>query len=385
MIQDDWFFQQNNIQRQSLNVAGSVNGCRSWYHTAIIYFVAILNVKSYIAVTGLLLPLLSYSCIMINRRNFIKTSVAAAGATMLSSSLLAAANRYSVIKNAGLQVWSIAKYLEKDFEGSIQLLSQIGYKELELYGPYPFSTEKDKASWKAVTPLLAFSQSGYFNHTAKEFKEILDRKGLASPCMHVGLDTLRNNLGELADAAHILGQQYAGISAIPADERHTLDDYKRLADEFNVIGQKAKQLGIQFYYHNHGYGLQELEGKIPFDVILERTDPSLVFLEMDIFWTTAGGADPVKYLDKYPGRYKMMHVKDMRKLVHFSGDGGKPEQWIELFPYITDAGSGVLDLTTIIKHAQQSGVDHFIIEHDLITQPKESLEKGYHFLSTLKV
>ena len=129
MIQDDWFFQQNNIQRQSLNVAGSVNGCRSWYHTAIIYFVAILNVISYIAVTGLLLPLLSYSCIMINRRNFIKTSVAAAGATMLSSSLLAAANRYSVIKNAGLQVWSIAKYLEKDFEGSRLRGPRINYKD----------------------------------------------------------------------------------------------------------------------------------------------------------------------------------------------------------------------------------------------------------------
>ena len=322
---------------------------------------------------------------MVNRRSFIKTSVAAAAGTMLTSTLTAAVNRYSAIKNVGLQVWSIAKYLEKDFEGSIQMLSQIGYKELELYGPYPFSTEKDKETWKAITPLLGFSQSGYFNHTAKKFKQILDRKGLASPCMHVGLDTLRNKLGETAEAAHILGQQYAGISAIPADERHTLNDYKRLADEFNIIGEKAKALGIKFYYHNHGYGLKEMEGKIPFDVILERTDPSLVFLEMDIFWTTAGGADPVKYLDNNTGRYRMMHVKDMRKLVHFSGDGGKPEQWIELFPYITDAGSGVLDLKTIIAHAQKSGVEHFIIENDVITNPKDSLEKGYNYLSTLKV
>jgi sugar phosphate isomerase/epimerase len=80
-----------------------------------------------------------------------------------------------------------------------------------------------------------------------------------------------------------------------------------------------------------------------------------------------------------------MHVKDMKKLVHFSGDGGNPKQWVELFPYITDAGSGVLDLKTILSHAQKSGVDHFIIENDVITNPKDSLEKGYRFLSSLKL
>ena len=105
---------------------------------------------------------------------------------------------------------------------------------------------------------------------------------------------------------------------------------------------------------------------------------------MDIFWTTAGGADPLKYLDANPGRYKMMHVKDMTKLVHFSGDGGNPQQWIELFPYITDVGSGVLDIKTILSHAKKSGVTNFIIENDVIKNVKESLEKGYKYISSLK-
>lgn len=323
---------------------------------------------------------------MFNRRKFIKASAAAvAGTVITSSSLMAAIYNYSKIKNIGLQLWSIAKFLEQDFTGSLQMLSQIGYKELELFGPYPFSTQKDKDSWKATSSVLGFSQSGYFNHTAKEFKEILDSKELRTTAMHVGLDTLRNKMDETAEAAHMLGQQYAGIASIPAAERRTLDDYKRMADEFNVIGEKAKALGIRFYYHNHGYGLKEMEGKIPFDIILERTDPSLVYLEMDIFWTAAGGADPIKYLDGNPGRYKLMHVKDMSKRVHFSGDGGNPQQWIELFPYITDAGSGVLDLKTILSHAQKSGVEHFVIENDVITNPKDSLEKGYKYLSSLEL
>ena len=322
---------------------------------------------------------------MLNRREFIKASATAAAGTIVTSSSMNASFKKAKISNIGLQLWSIAKTLEMDFTGSLQMLSQIGYKELELFGPYPFSSEKDKASWNTITSMVGFSQSGYFNHTPKQLKEILDSKGLRTPAMHVGLDTLRHKLGETADAAHILGQQYAGIAAIPEEERRTLDDYKRLADDFNLIGEKAKALGLRFYYHNHGYGLKELDGKVPFDLILERTDPSLVYLEMDIFWTTAGGADPIKYLDNNPGRYKLMHVKDMKKQVRFTGDGGNPQQWIELFPQITDAGSGVLDLKTILSHAKKSGVEHFILENDVITNPKESLENGYKYTASMNL
>lgn len=323
---------------------------------------------------------------MINRRQFIKTSAAATAGSMLAGApLLAAINNPSKISNVGLQVWSVAKLLGQDFTGTLKLLQQNGYNELELFGPFPFSTQKDLDYWKTITPMLGFSKSGYFGLSAKEFKTILDGSGMNTPGMHVGLDTLRNKLGETAEAAHILGQQYAGLAAIPEEERQTLDGYKRMADEFNKIGAKAKELGIRFYYHNHGYGYTKMEGKIPFDVILERTDPSLVFLEMDLFWTTAAGADPVKYLDANPGRFKLMHVKDMTKKVHFSGDGGNPKQWVELFPYITDAGSGILDLKTILSHAKKSGVEHFILENDVMTDPKTSLAKGYRFISSLEL
>jgi sugar phosphate isomerase/epimerase len=323
---------------------------------------------------------------MLNRRKFIKASASAAAASMLASSpLMAALGNRSKITTIGLQLWSVAKLLEKDLTGTLQLIAQNGYKEVELFGPYPFSTQKDKDSWGAITPMLGFSQSGYFGRTVKDLKVILDNNGLRTPAMHVGLDTLRNKLGETAEAANTMGQQYAGIAAIPEEERRTLDDYKRIAEEFNAIGEKAKKLGIRFYYHNHGYGLKELDGKIPFEIILERTDSSLVFFEMDIFWTMAAGADPIKYLDANAGRYKLMHVKDMTKQVHFSGDGGNPKQWIELFPFITDAGSGIIDFKTILSHAKKSGVDHFILENDVMTNPQESLKNGYRYVSSLEL
>lgn len=325
---------------------------------------------------------------MISRRKFIQSSGLLTGALLTATAfennaagLLTGAN--AAIPNVGLQVWSIAKYLEKDLEGYLKQLSSIGYKELELYGPYPFSTDRDKKSWSATVSMLQFTQSGYFNRTIKEFKAILNNYGLRTPAMHVGLDTLRNKLEATAEAAHVLGQEYAGIAYIPDEDRRTPDAYKRMADEFNSIGKKAKALGIKFYYHNHGYGLKPVDGQVPFEIILKNTDPDLVFFEMDIFWTAAGGADPVAYLDQYPGRYKLMHVKDMRERVQFNGDGGDPAQWVELFPQIVDAGKGVLDIKTIVDHARKSGLQHFIVENDAIVNPTESLTQGYKYLSSL--
>ncbi|MES1219515.1 MAG: TIM barrel protein [Bacteroidota bacterium] len=166
-------------------------------------------------------------------------------------------------------------------------------------------------------------------------------------------------------------------------KRKTLDDYKKLADAFNTIGAGAQKAGVKFAYHNHGYGLSEMDEQIPLNVILDNSDPKLVFLEMDLFWTTAGGADPVAYLEKYKNRYRLMHVKDMMKKVRFSGDGSDAQQWIELFPYMTTAGNGVLDLKTILPKAKENGVQHFIVEQDMVADPEVNLKKSVDYLVTL--
>jgi sugar phosphate isomerase/epimerase len=119
--------------------------------------------------------------------------------------------------------------------------------------------------------------------------------------------------------------------------------------------------------------------------VIERTDPASVVLLMDISWMVVGGGDPVAYLDAYPGRFRLMHVKDMTQRVRFQGDGGDSAQWMEMFPYMTEAGSGVLDLKTILSRARRSGVRHFLVEQDLVANPRESLEKSYRYLSTVEL
>ena len=282
-----------------------------------------------------------------------------------------------------VNLFSLPKVLEKDFASGLQMLSAMGYKEIEMYGPYTFSAEKQKANWKALEPMVGFSGSGFFGKTMPEVKAILKDTGLKVPSLHTDLHTLSELMGPLADAANQLGAKYVVLPAIPDEERKNIDDYKRMAERFNKIGVEAKSKGVHFTYHNHGYGLTKMDGVLPLDIILQQTDPSLVYLEMDLFWTTAGGADPIELLKANKGRYKLMHVKDMKKKVRFSGDGGNPKQWTELWGEMTTAGDGVLDLKNILKVAKENGLVHCIVEQDIVAQPEIALKKSYDYLASL--
>lgn len=311
-----------------------------------------------------------------NRRNFFQTALTG---TAAFASLAHAAPLHPI----GLQLFSLPKLLEKDLSQTLTMLQTMGYRELELFGPYPFSVAEAHANWNAITPMLGFSGSGYFGLSAREFGKLLKENKLRVPAIHTDWMTLQQNMAAIGDAADVLGFSYAAIPFIPDHLRKTLDDYKKIADEFNKVGEAARKVGVKFGYHNHGYGLQPLEGQVPLQLLLERTDPKLVYFEMDVFWTAAGGADPVEYLKTYTGRYHLMHVKDMRERKRFSGDGGSPQQWMELFPYMTTVGNGVLDLTAIISQAKASGVKHFFIEQDLVADPATALKQSFDQLQAL--
>lgn len=316
-----------------------------------------------------------------NRRHFIQSTAALTALSMLESkSLLASA---PLLNKIGIQLFSLPKVLEKDFAGGVKMLSQMGYREIEMYGPFPFSAQAAIDRWASVASSLGFSGSGFFGHTATEVKKIFDENKISAPSMHTDFETLRTRMDKLAEASHTIGFKYVVLPALPAEYRKTLDDYKKAIDIFNSVGEAAVKNGLRFAYHNHGYGLQEMEGKIPVQMIIENTDPKYVFLEMDLFWTVAGGVDPIAWLEKYKGRYKMMHVKNMKKKVKFSGDGGDSNQWIELFPEMTTAGEGALDLKSILAVAKKSGVEHFFVEQDMVQSPEVALKKSIDYLRSL--
>lgn len=284
------------------------------------------------------------------------------------------------MKKIGIQLFSLPKSLEQDFVGSIKTLSGMGYREVELYGPYSFSAESARERWAAVTPHLGFKGSGFFGKSGQEVKSILSDNGIRASSAHTDLDTLVHGMDKLGEAAQVLGYKYVVLPAIPDEKRKTLDDYKRIAEAFNRIGESAKKVGLKFAYHNHGYGIKPVNGQVPLEIVYEQTDPELVFFELDIYWTSAGGADPIAWLDRYGKRYRLIHLKDMKEKKQFSGDGGDASQWIALFPFMTTAGDGVLGVKEIVKKAESVGVRHFYVEQDMVAQPEIALKRSFDFL-----
>jgi sugar phosphate isomerase/epimerase len=244
------------------------------------------------------------------------------------------------IGRVGVQLYTIRDAIKKDLDGSLARVAQIGYREVEL--------------------------AGYQSHTVAEFKAALDRHGLVAPSTHIAIERIRDELPTVLDEAHTLGHRYVVCPNI-ADEKLGLDGYRKAADLLNHAGEVAKRSGITIGYHNHESELTPVDGQRPYDVLLERTDPSLVAMEMDIYWMESGGGDPLAYFAKYPGRFRMVHVKDM---------DGTPKHGM------TDVGKGVIDWKRLFE--ANPAIEHYFVEHDHPADPFTSIAASYAYLSRLE-
>jgi sugar phosphate isomerase/epimerase len=283
----------------------------------------------------------------------------------------------------GIQLFSIPQMVANDFGGTMKTLQEFGYREIEFFGPYEFSAPATVERWKPLAEQMGIKQNAFYGKSLEEVKKMLDDNNLTTPSAHMDMETMRTNMGPSMKSLSQLGVRYVVIPALMTEKRDTIDDYKRLADEFNGFGKQMKEFGISFVYHNHGYEHSPKDGEIPMDVLLANTDAEVVKFELDIFWMQAAGASPVEYLKKYPGRFKLMHVKDAAETVRFSGDGGTPEQWMELFPKMADPGAGVFNIKEIVDAAIQSGTEHFYLERDLAPKPMETLKNSIEYLRTI--
>ena len=229
----------------------------------------------------------------------------------------------SLLRDIGIQLYSVRRELERDFEGTLARLAAVGYKEVEF--------------------------AGYFDHEPEEIKAMLVRHRLVAPSAHVPLELVHQDWAGVLDAASIIGHRYVVVPWLPPELRKTVDDFRRLADEFTRLGEESQRSGIRFAYHNHDFEFSPLEGQLPYDVLLARTDPANVAFELDLMGITKGGQNPVDYFARYPGRFEMMHVTD---------SSGPPE-WEQV-----DVGRGTIDFRRILAYRRQAGIRHLFVEHD---------------------
>jgi sugar phosphate isomerase/epimerase len=273
---------------------------------------------------------------MIDRRSLlgILAGASLAGATRESA---AATHRLGDI---GVQLFTVRNELKRDFEGTLAEIAAIGYREVEFVE--------------------------LFGHAPRSVRAMLDRHGLVAPSSHVPYAALDGNLVQALESAKILDQSYIVCAWIDPELRRKPDIWQRAAERFNRAGEGSRKLGIQFAYHNHDFEFAPVEGRLAYDTILAETDAELVKMEMDLYWITKGGQDPVRYFDRYPGRFPLVHVKDMDQ---------KRE--------IADVGSGTIDFARIFARAETAGIRHCFVEHDNAASPVDSIAASYRFLRRL--
>jgi len=281
-----------------------------------------------------------------SRRNFLKISATGAlGAFALSNyAFKAVSNPMSPTVDPktfgiGLQLYTIRDAMAKDVPGSLKMVSDLGYKYLEL---------------------ASYANGKFYGYEPNEFKKIVSDLGMVILSSHTQVEALGitlDNAKKMAEDHAKIGVKYCIQPWVVEEARKTLDSYKKMTADWNKVGEIMKQNGIQFGYHNHNFEFDTLEGKIPYyDVYMVELDKDLVTMELDIFWATKAGQNPVEMFKKYPGRFQLFHMKDM-----FTKEAPFYKPSTNDFAPV---GAGLIDFKEILAANKFSGMKYMFVEQD---------------------
>lgn len=273
-----------------------------------------------------------------SRRDFVKLAAAGTVGAVVFSHYSC---KKTEIPGIGLQLYTIRDAMTADPAGSLKKVADTGYKYLELAG---------------------YADGKFYGYDPAEFKKLVNDLGMEILSSHTQVEaqgiTLENATKMAEDHAK-LGVKYCIQPWVVEEARTTIASYQKMAADWNQVGQIMKDHGIMFGYHNHNFEFDTVEGKVPyFDVFMTELDKDLVTMEIDIFWVTKAGQDPVEIIKKYPGRFELFHMKDM-----FTNEA----------PFFTTVGvndfapvgAGVIDFKRILDVKDIAGMKYMVVEQDL--------------------
>ncbi len=246
------------------------------------------------------------------------------------------------VERIGLQLYTVRDRLATAFDSTLARIAAIGYREVEFVG--------------------------YFGRAPGRVRESLAQTGLSAPSAHVTLAALTRDLPRTLDAAHAIGHRYLVLPWLDEAQRRSLDDYRRIADALNTAAEVARGAAIRIAYHNHDFEFVPVDAVKPYDVLLQHTDADIAF-ELDLYWIGKAGADAALYMQRWPGRFPLVHVKD---------SAGPPRH------EMTDVGTGTIDWRRLFALHGTAGIRHYFVEHDSPANPFASIEASYRYLRGLR-
>lgn len=240
----------------------------------------------------------------------------------------------------GLQLYTVRELMAEDIGSTLELVARTGYREVEF--------------------------AGYFGVPPEEMRRYLLNAGLDAPAAHIGYGEFAANAAQVVEHALAMGHRFVVVPAVPDGERSTLDDYRRHAENFDRWAEICSNAGLRFGYHNHSFEFEEIGGQLPYDLLLSETDPERVEMELDLAWARGGNADPLAYFEAWPGRFPLVHIKDL--------DSAGNE---------ADIGTGDVGFARVFAHAQEAGLEHGFVERDHPADVAESIRKNYAAIQPL--
>ena len=265
---------------------------------------------------------------------------------LLASAGLAAVTCFPVTASAqmkrvpGVQLYTVRDSMAKGVEKTLQGIAGIGYKEVEF--------------------------AGYFDHSAREIRAMLNRFGLSSPSSHVNGEDVQDNPDSFVDIAAEVGHDYVTIAYMQEENRKTIDDYKRWAEVSNRLGEACQKSGMRAAYHNHDFEFHAIDGVVPFDILLNETDANLVDFEVDFFWVAEANQDIRRVLAKAPDRMTMSHIKDRNA----AGE-------------MVNVGDGEIDFAGILADPVAASIKHCFVEQDHPEDSFRSVAASHYVLKSI--
>jgi len=287
----------------------------------------------------------------LSRRQWIASAAALAAAP----SLLAKGGR-----TLGVQLYTVRGTLMKDSDHVLKTIADIGYKEIEGQGRVDLIALAPKIKDLGMTPVSCHVETPLITGDWEKYK----MKPLP--------------VEEAIESVKKIGVQYFTMAYIQPQARGDMDFYRKTADDMNRVGELCRKAGLQFAYHNHAFEFAGKPGERPIDIFHDRLDKKLVALEMDVFWVSVAGNDPVEMMKQWKGRVQLLHLKDKNKET--------PVQYSESVPRTAfqEVGSGVLDFPAILKAAPAAGVKHYFVEQDQTPgDPLDSLKKSFDYIQSI--
>jgi sugar phosphate isomerase/epimerase len=288
------------------------------------------------------------------RRTFLTSLAVAAAASRLGACATASSGAAMSgtgtrrLKRVGIQLYTLRDDARGNLEGTLTNIANAGYKEVEL-----------------------LASMNNFGMPAVQLRALLDKLGLTAPSTHIGAENF-DNLNAVFDEAGTLGHQYIVLASLPyGPGKATLDDYRRWADKLNEAGRQARARTLWMAFHDEAYDYSPLiEGQMPYDVLADRTDPSLVRLQLDTGNAVEGGRDPFDLMRKYGSRYYLFHIKDAARL-------GAPND--------TELGKGMIDFSKLLGMVSDVDDKHFYVEQETYPgAPLDSAKRDFAYLSTVQ-